>query len=78
MMKNRAAKAAGVHYLEYESMELKTGDKTWKVYGSPVCSLFPNVMRMSDFAQATPRFMMGSFQYEKEAEAEGERPLRLF
>lgn len=40
MVKDRAAKAAGVHYLEYESMELKTGDKTWKVYGSPVCSLF--------------------------------------
>lgn len=36
MMKNRAAGAAGVHYLEHESMELKTGGKTWKVYGSPV------------------------------------------
>ena len=32
---------------------------------------------MSDFAQATPRFMMGSFQYEEQAEAEGERPLTL-
>jgi len=36
MMKNPAAVAAGLHYLEHESMELKTGDKTWKVYGSPV------------------------------------------
>jgi hypothetical protein len=40
MMKNRAAKAAGLHYLEHESMELKTGDKTWKVYGSPVRPLY--------------------------------------
>jgi hypothetical protein len=36
MIKSRAARAAGLHYLEHESMELKTGDKTWKVYGSPV------------------------------------------
>jgi len=50
MMKNRAAVAAGLHYLEHESMELKRGDKTWKVYGSP----------------AAPRFMPGSFQYEYE------------
>jgi hypothetical protein len=78
MVKDRAAKAAGVHYLEYESMELKTGDKTWKVYGSPVCSLSSNVMCVSDFAQATPRFMMGSFQYQEQAEAEGERPLTSF
>jgi hypothetical protein len=40
MMRNRAAKAAGLHYLEHESMELKTGGKTWKVYGSPVRLLF--------------------------------------
>jgi hypothetical protein len=40
--------------------------------------LFSNVVCVSDFSQATPRFVMGSFQYEEEAEAEGERPLRLF
>lgn len=78
MTKDPAAKAAGVHYLEYESMELETGGKTWKVYGSPVCPLFSNIVCVSDFAQATPRFMMGSFQYEEQAEAEGERPLTLF
>jgi hypothetical protein len=36
MIKSRAARAAGLHYLEHESMELKMGEKTWKVYGSPV------------------------------------------
>ena len=36
MMRGRAATAAGLHYLEHESMDLKTGDKTWKIYGSPV------------------------------------------
>jgi hypothetical protein len=36
MVKGSAAEAAGLHYLEHESMELKTGDKTWKIYGSPV------------------------------------------
>ncbi|KAI0306752.1 Metallo-dependent phosphatase-like protein [Multifurca ochricompacta] len=54
MMKSRAAHAAGLHYLEHESMELKTGNKIWKVYGSP----------------AAPRYMPGSFQYENRAEAE--------
>ena len=39
---------------------------------------FPNVGYLSDFAQATPRFMMGSFQYQEQAEAEGERPLTPF
>ncbi|KAI9509976.1 Metallo-dependent phosphatase [Russula earlei] len=53
-VKSRAAAAAGLHYLEHESMELKTGNKTWKIYGSP----------------AAPRFMPGSFQYEDSAEAE--------
>ncbi|KAI0282166.1 Metallo-dependent phosphatase-like protein [Russula aff. rugulosa BPL654] len=48
MIKSRAARAAGLHYLEHESMELKTSDKTWKVYGSP----------------AAPRYLPGSFQYE--------------
>jgi|SRR6266851_2500877 len=83
MMKNRAARAAGLHYLEYGSMELKTSDKTWKLYGSPVCNLhtiYSNVVRVSDFAQATPQYMPGSFQYEAKdrAGAEGERPLSLF
>ncbi len=36
MLQSRAARAAGLYYLEHESMELKTGDKVWKVYGSPV------------------------------------------
>ncbi|KAH9997529.1 Metallo-dependent phosphatase-like protein [Russula vinacea] len=54
MMKNRAARVAGLHYLEHESMELETGDKTWKVYGSP----------------SAPRYMPGSFQYEDRAGAE--------
>ncbi|KAI0295515.1 Metallo-dependent phosphatase-like protein [Russula brevipes] len=54
MVKGSAAEAAGLHYLEHESMELKTGDKTWKIYGSP----------------AAPRFMPGSFQYEDSTEAE--------
>jgi hypothetical protein len=73
MMKNRAAIAAGLHYLEHESMELKTGDKTWKVYGSPVCLLYSICYGVSDFSQATPRYLPGSFQYEDEAEAKGER-----
>ncbi|KAI9446643.1 Metallo-dependent phosphatase-like protein [Lactarius indigo] len=56
MLQSRAARAAGLYYLEHESMELKTGDKVWKVYGSP----------------AAPRFMPGSFQYETDVEAKGE------
>ncbi|KAH9998124.1 Metallo-dependent phosphatase-like protein [Russula compacta] len=54
MMTDHAAEVAGLQYLEHESMELETGDKTWKVYGSP----------------AAPRYMPGSFQYENHAEAE--------
>lgn len=54
MLRSRAARAAGLHYLEHESMELKTGDKVWKVYGSP----------------AAPRYVAGSFQYETHIEAE--------
>jgi len=53
MLRSRAARAAGLHYLEHESMELRTGDKVWKVYGSP----------------AAPRYMPGSFQYETDIEA---------
>jgi hypothetical protein len=77
MVKSRAAKAAGLHYLEHESMELKTGDKTWKVYGSPVSLRFSECSNgTSDFAQATPRYLPGSFQYEYEdiAGAQGEIP----
>jgi hypothetical protein len=40
MMRSRAARAAGLHYLEHEAMELKTGDKIWKIYGSPVSLLY--------------------------------------
>jgi hypothetical protein len=36
MLRSGAARSAGLHYLEHESMELRTGDKVWKVYGSPV------------------------------------------
>ena len=36
MLRSRTARAAGLHYLEHESMDLKTGDKVWKIYGSPV------------------------------------------
>jgi hypothetical protein len=75
MMKNRAATAAGLHYLEHGSMELKTGDKIWKVYGSPVCLLYSMLCGMSDFPQATPRYLPGSFQYEDQAGAEGEMPI---
>lgn len=53
MLLGPAARAAGLHYLEHESMELRTGDKVWKVYGSP----------------AAPRYMPGSFQYETDIEA---------
>ena len=74
-MKNRAAADAGLHYLEHESMELKTGDKVWRVYGSPVCLLYSMFCGVSDFPQATPRYLPGSFQYEDQAGAEGERPL---
>ena len=78
MVKSRAAKAAGLHYLEHESMELKTGDKTWKVYGSPVRPRFAQSSNStSDLAQAAPRYLPGSFQYEYEdiAGAQGEGPL---
>lgn len=73
-MTNHAAEAAGLHYLEHESMELKMGDKTWKVYGSPVRFLYSlcSPLVQSDSAQAAPRYMPGSFQYENRAEAEGE------
>jgi hypothetical protein len=77
MMKNRAATAAGLHYLEHGSMELTTGDKIWKVYGSPVCLLDSMLCGVSDFPQATPRYLPGSFQYEDEAEAEGGMPINF-
>ena len=41
-------------------------------------ALFSRMLCVSDFAQATPRFMMGSFQYQEQAEAEGERSLTSF
>jgi hypothetical protein len=78
MMKSRAARTAGLHYLEHESMELKTGDKTWKVYGSPVRLRFSEYSNFtSDLAQAAPRHLPGSFQYEYEdiAGAQGEELL---
>jgi hypothetical protein len=81
MIKSRAARAAGLHYLEHESMELKTGDKTWKVYGSPVRLRFSECLNCtSDLAQAAPRYLPGSFQYEYEdiAGAQGEGPLLGF
>jgi hypothetical protein len=77
MMKNRAATVAGLHYLEHGSMELKTGDKIWKVYGSPVCLVYSVLCVLSDFSQATPRYLPGSFQYEDEAGAEGEMPINV-
>ncbi|KAF9653122.1 hypothetical protein BDM02DRAFT_3108273 [Thelephora ganbajun] len=33
------ARKSGVHYLEYESLEVEVRGKTWKVFGSPVCSI---------------------------------------
>ena len=78
MMKSRAARAAGLHYLEHESMELKAVNKTWKVYGSPVRLRFSECSdRASDLPQAAPRYLPGSFQYEYEdiAGAQGEGPV---
>ncbi|KAI0057098.1 Metallo-dependent phosphatase [Artomyces pyxidatus] len=55
LMASKAARDAGIHYLEYESMEIPTeSGKRWKVYGSP----------------AAPRYVPGSFQYKTPQEAE--------
>ncbi|THH15598.1 hypothetical protein EW146_g4911 [Bondarzewia mesenterica] len=54
IMKSEAVRNAGIHYLEYESMDLTTATgKTWKIYGSPAC----------------PRYAPGCFQYTTEDEA---------
>ena len=77
-MRSRTARAAGLHYLEHEAMELKMGDKTWKIYGSPVSLLHSKcLMCTSDFVQSAPRFMPGSFQYKDRAGAEGKGPWLL-
>lgn len=39
MIRSQAVRNAGIHYLEYESLELQTSSgKVWKIYGSPVSS----------------------------------------
>ena len=80
MLRSRHVRAAGLHYLEHESMELKVGDKVWKIYGSPVRVHVRMTRERStpNVTQAAPRYMPGSFQYKTDIEAKGKDGFHLF
>ena len=42
-MKGEDVRSSGVHYLEYESLEVEVRGKVWKVFGSPVSSIMSGV-----------------------------------
>ncbi|THH29082.1 hypothetical protein EUX98_g5104 [Antrodiella citrinella] len=50
LMRCDATRDAGIHYLEYESLRITLGGRSWEVYGSPL-------------EQAAPRYALGAFQY---------------
>lgn len=50
VVRGEAAQRSGVHYLEYESLEVQVRGKIWKIWGSP----------------AATRYSFGAFQYETE------------
>lgn len=62
---------SGVHYLEYESLEVEVRGKVWKVFGSPVCSIASGFTPDSSTCQGAARYSFGAFQYEGEDEATG-------
>jgi len=37
------AQKSGIHYLEYESLDVEVRGKVWRVFGSPVCSVTSDV-----------------------------------
>ncbi|KDQ60608.1 hypothetical protein JAAARDRAFT_151133 [Jaapia argillacea MUCL 33604] len=55
LVRSEAVRAAGIHYLEHESFQFTTqSGRRWKVFGSP----------------SAPRYAIGSFQYDRRAQAE--------
>jgi len=36
VVRGEDVRSSGVHYLEYESLEVEVRGKAWKVFGSPV------------------------------------------
>ena len=40
-MRGEETRNSGVHYLEYEPLEVQVRGKVWKVFGSPVCRSGP-------------------------------------
>lgn len=76
-MRGDDARKSGVHYLEYEPLEVKVRGKVWKVFGSPVCLATSGVSLVrADLPtdQAATRYSFGAFQYENEDEATGACP----
>jgi len=53
VVRGEDTRQSGVHYLEYEPLEMQVRGKVWKVFGSP----------------AAARYSFGAFQYETEDEA---------
>ena len=43
-MRGEDARNSGVHYLEYEPLEVEVRGKVWKVFGSPVSSIASGVV----------------------------------
>lgn len=75
-MRGEDIRNSGVHYLEYESLEVKVRGKVWKVFGSPVCSIVSGVSSTVRRVnpppyQAAARYSFGAFQYENDDEATG-------
>lgn len=78
-MRGEDVRDSGVHYLEYESLEVEVRRKVWKVFGSPVSSIKSGVSHIWAYpstCQAAARYSFGAFQYETEDEAVGVSYLR--
>ena len=43
VVRGEDVRGSGVHYLEYESLEIDVRGKVWKVFGSPVSSIVSGV-----------------------------------
>lgn len=72
LLRGPAARAAGIYYLEHESLEFTTSHgHRWKVYGSPVSLLQQSLLAVADQKQASPVHSEGAFQYRRGAEARG-------
>lgn len=63
-MRCRSAKKAGIHYLEYESVQLTTKNgRIWEIYGSPVSGIYVQLLILPNLVHALgdPEICAGCF-----------------